>query len=198
MQWEGWPTPPLYYLSPSDFFYYPAPSLFLPIVWRKPKTLIDTSKTTVQWVVILPWSLRGHSWQRNRIWGWWYLWRRGSPSLKRVVYYRGKNWLLLIPNILSSLCSIQLILSHISVKEISFYISSKVCDCLYSISSLSSPSASLSCIMYSVMELKYFRALLMSLDPFSTSRALFKIILIYNVSQSGLIYWYQATLSLWR
>ena len=31
--------------------------------------------------------------------------------------------------------------------------------------------------MYSVMELKYFNALLMSLEPFSTSRALFRMIL---------------------
>ena len=54
----------------------------------------------------------------------------------------------------------------------------KLChDSSYSMSSLSFPSAVLSCIMYSVMELKYFRALLMSLEPFSTSRALFKIIL---------------------
>ena len=44
-------------------------------------------------------------------------------------------------------------------------------------SSLSSPRAVLSCIMYSVMELKYFSALLMSLEPFSTSRALFRMIL---------------------
>ena len=44
-------------------------------------------------------------------------------------------------------------------------------------SSLSSPRAVLSCIMYSVMELKYFNALLMSLEPFSTSRALFRMIL---------------------
>ena len=44
-------------------------------------------------------------------------------------------------------------------------------------SSLSSPSTFLSCIMYSVMELKYFSALLMSLEPFSTSRALFRMIL---------------------
>ena len=44
-------------------------------------------------------------------------------------------------------------------------------------SSLSSPRAVLSCIMYSVIELKYFSALLMSLEPFSTSRALFRMIL---------------------
>ena len=47
----------------------------------------------------------------------------------------------------------------------------------YSMSSRSSPRAVRSCIIYSVIELKYFRALLISLDPFSTSRALFKIIL---------------------
>ena len=44
-------------------------------------------------------------------------------------------------------------------------------------SSLSSPRAVLSCIMYSVMELKYFNALLMSLEPFSTSKALLRMIL---------------------
>ena len=44
-------------------------------------------------------------------------------------------------------------------------------------SSLSSPRAVLSCIMYSVIELKYLSALLMSLEPFSTSRALFRMIL---------------------
>ena len=53
----------------------------------------------------------------------------------------------------------------------------KKCKESYSISSLSSPRAVLSCIMYSVMELKYLRALLMSLEPFSTSKALFKMIL---------------------
>ena len=44
-------------------------------------------------------------------------------------------------------------------------------------SSLSSPSTFLSCIMYSVIELKYLRALWMSLEPLSRSRALFRMTL---------------------
>ena len=51
----------------------------------------------------------------------------------------------------------------------------------YSISSLSSLRTFLSCIMYSVMELKYFRALWMSLEPLSRSRALFRITLSLGV-----------------
>ena len=54
---------------------------------------------------------------------------------------------------------------------------------IYSISSLSSPRAIRSCIMYSVVELKYFRALKMSLEPFSTSRALLRMILSLQVTQ---------------
>ena len=51
----------------------------------------------------------------------------------------------------------------------------------YSISSLSSLRTFRSCIMYSVMELKYFRALWMSLEPLSRSRALFRMTLSLGV-----------------
>ena len=51
----------------------------------------------------------------------------------------------------------------------------------YSMSSLSSLRTFLSCIMYSVMELKYLRALWISLEPLSRSRALFRITLSLGV-----------------